>query len=479
MKRKRTINKRSSSRRYSDKKKLFTCSRLDKYYYPYYRGWQEENRLVLFTTPISAMIWQMWYLYKDGYTCVFHEGLPPTFSIIAVLELQQLDAEDGHLNGTYLEETDMYSYISSFTNNSPRKSEEVMNFFQNITFYTTTNESFLEDRGVIKSYLQQMDRTSYENIQNILSHPDYFFSSGSMFKKKVALPSFLNRDCNMEKVNLSTVYAPPCSDDKYGLDVCFAYSIKKSLQNTNALDNEKFFLNNQTIEKIVIKHSKLIQRLNCSKVIISLCSGSSGTELYGNQRDHYVICLDKSKRDICTAQMCNKILCKESNIRTSRVVSLHFDVQDIDTLRRMIQGLYEYTKIQVGVLLQHPTPCPKFVNDTLSHVIHGSMTLVTNDVVSQIVIVYDSVSSTTTVRSNDKEERRLNYLTRQILNEIFLKFIAHKNLTLSEEYCISSKGQMKTLHPLFPIMNRKGWSKMKNKDEYCVVISKLTRNHVR
>ena len=60
----------------------------EKFYYTYYKGWCEDGQHLLFPTATSAMLWQIFLVFKDGYAHVFPEQLPLVFATVGVKALK-------------------------------------------------------------------------------------------------------------------------------------------------------------------------------------------------------------------------------------------------------------------------------------------------------------------------------------------------------------------------------------------------------
>ena len=465
-KKKRYMSTRRRTTKQRKKSSMLLNKPLEKYYYTYYKGWcEDDGKILLFPTASSAMIWQVYQLKRDGYCQLFSDFLPLTFSIIGVVEVYKcIDDKDVSdlLSCIY----DIQEYIIS-SSNQKRKSQVLERFLTNMVAYTPLdNERSIFLAHVARTYCQKMDNISFEKIQRLFSNPDYYSSTYSIVRNTTARNTNLYCDCNLVSAQHSQVYHPHCFDT-FGFRICIATDIKKELMKGRATKNDtnissKYILNESTVEELSLKHSRLLPMLRSTRIIISIGSGTACTELHSIGRNDYIFCLEISKRDTCTAILCSRLLANQENQRSSRVVPLLYDMKDVNVLQKFINQLYQRTQLQPCILFQHPSPSALFISNDFSPAINHLLLSLKHRIISKIVFVYDSYP-----QCEDKSSG--TFFTKVQICEIIYanKHIAYEKLNISDEIVLSSKGQEMTLHPLFPLYKRHGWSLMKNKNEYC------------
>ena len=200
----------------------------EKFYYTYYKGWCEDGQHLLFPTATSAMLWQIYLVFKDGYAHVFPEQLPLVFATVGVIELSRTEV-DGLTHDKCLRKcSGIISEMSS------RTSMVATTFFQNLVWFSITNDVFFS--FIHKQYLKRISNSHYKELQTYFSKPDYQVSSNSIFTRKIELPlSKYSIDCTLYDIHSGT--SVPRSTGSNGLTVCYAYQIKRSLKEISADNN--------------------------------------------------------------------------------------------------------------------------------------------------------------------------------------------------------------------------------------------------
>ena len=459
---------RSTKRR--KKSSMLLNKPLKKYYYTYYKGWcEDDGKIVLFLTASSAMIWQVYHLKRDGYCQLFSNLLPPTFSILGVVEVHEYN-NDTDVSTLLSCISDIQEYITG-NSNRKRKSQVLQHFLTNLVAYTPLdNDRSIFLSHVARTYLQKMDNISFEKIQRFLfSNPDYFSSTSSIVRSTIVREKDLcDCSCNLVSAQHSQVYHPHCFD-KFGFQVCNASATKQELvgtiNNNTIISSSKHVLSESTMKELSLKHSRLVVMLRSSRIIISIGSGTSCTELTSIGTNDYIFCLDISKRNTCTAILCCKIIANQNNQISSRVVPLLYDMKNVTVLQYFTNQLYKITQKQPCILFQHPSPSALFFRNVFSPAIDHLLHSLIHKIISKIVFVYDSYPQT-------EDKSSTAFFTKVLISDIIYanKENVYDKLNIGDEIILSSKGQEMTLHPLFPLYKRQGWSQMKNKNEYCVVI---------
>lgn len=454
----------SSNHKRSKKRRNLLSIQCEKYYYPYYRGWCEGDLLPIFSTASSAMLWQVSQLYKDGFTNLFQTNLPLTFSVVGVIEVcDDKDSISKYLSKAILDVSDYVTVTKS------QNSAAMSHFFQNLTVYFVTDESFFSGH-IHKHYLCELDIDSFKFIQQLLSHPDYYFSAGSIYGNKVAKMSLINRNCTLAKRVSTDIYVPRCFD-KYRLTSCLSYAIKQKLTQ-KSISDPGYTLDSDTVEEFIQRCIQTVNTFYCKRIIVSVCSGNSATEIMNCSLGDYIICLDSSKRDICTAIMCSKIITKQSSQRIPRVVHRAFNLRNTKVLLRLIHKICEETSIRPIILFQHLTPNAAFIENILAPALDKLLSFLLTNVIGKIVFVYDSDGRTNETNTIDAAPVPVTY-SRHKINHV-IKCSPHfcDLIKVSNELCISYQGEKKTFHPVFSLHQRSGWAEMKRKNEYCVIVTR-------
>ena len=242
----------------------------NKFYYSYYKGWCDKGEhTYMFTTAAAAMVWQVYNLFRDGFSHTFSNKLPLTFSIIGVVEIRR-STENGILNSLYLTKQKFPDITNSDIGGLHQQSSKISYFFRNIFFYTA-NDNKLYDM-VLQSYLQQLDKAAFEFIQKFFSSPDYYYSSNSIFRNNFDPTNVvLKKEYNLVSSIPSEIYVPRSYDD-YRLSTSIAFELKQHLKNTNESDH-RYVITKDNVDVFVLTHQKLIHHLKATEVVISLGSG--------------------------------------------------------------------------------------------------------------------------------------------------------------------------------------------------------------
>ena len=466
-----SIIRRKQRKRQSNSKNQ--SKKLSTYYYAYYKGWCEDRHCLLFDNSISAMLWQLSQLYRDGFTHVFADELPDTFATIGILEV--FEEMNGKNHNCFLHRYCGFDNITTDTKSTFISSSNLTNsmvtkrFFSNVTWYSIIDDDFFQFTA--NNYLKRLHLDIYKNtLQPLYGKPDFHSSSNSILGSNNAVPSLCNINDNEDL--LSTIpegtRIPRCLYDNR-LWICSIFKNKQHLKGINDSASCFMSLNNSNIFDFSRKHAKLIRYLKCTRVIVSIGSGNGATEITSSNKQDYVICLDNSKRDLCTGIFSMKLISNQSGHRNSRVVFRYFNMNNMNVLQRLVLDLNDKTGIQPIILFQHPTPQQTFVKNVFIPAIDSLLQLVVIRTIEKIVFVYDSRKiNQTSVGDTDG----IRFITRKHVSDIVdsKEGNAYQCLDIGEECRISIKGQEETLHPLFPSHKRKGWAQMKKNDEYCFVV---------
>ena len=433
--------------------------KLQRYYFTYYRGWCENSKCVLFPTVNAAMVWQLLHVVKDGFTQIFQDQLPSTFSFIGVLEVDKKTIN-------YIEENMISNVIGIsqlFPDIIPTYSASLERFLQNVPIKIVTDKRFFN--LILRQYLLQMKEQPFVHIQRLFCPPDFYRSSQSITGNKTVYNRLLNHNYDCYNRPQQNAYCPHTFDTN-GLRICNSYSIKESLCNVKELNsNSRNILNHNTYEQFTTQQIRTLQSIKCNRIIISIGAGTASTEIRSMHNYDYIICLDNCKRDVCTAIISNRIFNKDKKGKKQRIIFRLFDLRHHLLLYKFSAELFSKIAIRPIILFQHPTPNSTFVEEVLSPSIEMLMHSIVRQYIHEVIFVYDS--------SKSNSKNLSNFFTKEKLEHMILSYKElSESILCSAELSLSCRGQRLTLHPLFELNTRSGWANMKHQDEYCITLKR-------
>ena len=193
---------RARKRRCHHKKKKDSTESISKYFYPLYIGWTNDDT-PLFRYACDAIIWQISFLYKDGFTDYFSTCLPPTFCALGVVEYYS-DVPDEHKPVLVNDIADLIQISNQSI------SEKMINFLSGIQAFTVSHQDFRVTSCYHQTYISLFKRTSFDYIESkFFHHPDYYRSSNSIFPSTSFKKSYLEKSGKDGTVPLdNTIYVP-------------------------------------------------------------------------------------------------------------------------------------------------------------------------------------------------------------------------------------------------------------------------------
>jgi hypothetical protein len=202
-----------------------------------------------------------------------------------------------------------------------------------------------------------------------------------------------------------------------------------------------------------------LKQESIGRIVVSVCSGRCETEIQAKPQD-LCLCMDKDKRSLFAAAFSHKYLQKKK----SYLLFQHFDMGN--GLQDFLSRLALKATVPIVVLFQHPSPSPdaRSVND-ISLAVRDCILLLLSGHIKSVHVVFDCHKSK-------------NCWTEPSLKEVCLsKCQSHlrKLVSFSECSCISQLDEALVNHPVFGVIHRGRWAKMKVGEERCFSItSKIT-----
>ena len=194
-----------------------------------------------------------------------------------------------------------------------------------------------------------------------------------------------------------------------------------------------------------------------NRIIISVCCGRSETELQSPMSD-LCICLDVDKRSLYASAFTHKYLHRNR----AKLLFHHFDMSK--GLFHLIESLSSNVNVPISILFQHPSPSQETRNITaISISVADCVEALKADLITSCHFVYDC-------HKKSKSHWNSNQIQSLCKSNIPIKY--QKQIVMSSASLISSLGEEKVNHPLFGMIRRVGWAKMKGGEEWCFRITK-------
>jgi len=213
-----------------------------------------------------------------------------------------------------------------------------------------------------------------------------------------------------------------------------------------------------TDKLIALVHSHITSTKNnpklrpTNRIIISLCCGRSETEMQSPASD-LCICLDVDKRSLYASAFTHKYLHRNR----ANLLFHHFDMSK--GLFQLIKSLSSHVNVQISVLFQHPSPSPETRNiNAISAAVADCIEALMTDLISTCHFVYDC---------HKLDNKRI-----QSLCNLNIPIKYREYIVVSSASLISLLGENKVNHPLFGMIRRVGWAKMKGGEEWCFLMRK-------
>ena len=193
--------------------------------------------------------------------------------------------------------------------------------------------------------------------------------------------------------------------------------------------------------------------MKSTRIVVSVCSGRSGTEMQG---DDLCICLDTDKKSLFASVVASKYLYSKKN----NVIFHHHNMKE--NLAKLFHSLHELTKIPVTVLFQHPNPSKDSISTkSIALACKDCVEALHSATVDSVHFTYDSSSK------NCWTEDRLKKI---IFSKCSLEM--EQGVSVSVAKCICKTDEKDYTHPVFGTVTRTGWSLMKKGQEMGFLIIK-------
>jgi len=273
------------------------------------------------------------------------------------------------------------------------------------------------------------------------SFPDYMSSSASIYRQNFKCHQ--DYDFGTLKLNYDFKEIPQKRDETNYISI--GHNAKKILSSA-CVDSYDGLLQS-------VKHKLSVHEGN--EVILSLGCGNGATELLSNK---LCICLDVDGRSIFSGMI---QMHKSKDINCNTTIYGVFDYStSLLNLCKDINTLLGKTK-RLRVLFQHPTPsCNESIRSKLAMAISQVRTALISSYVNDIVFVYDTDSQ----RNTWSEEFLLELIFNGIEGE-------NKNKIMNDTQPIESYDEDLVSHPIFDVIKKYGWAKMRNCDQASLVIT--------
>ena len=384
------------------------------YYYPIYRGWVLDTPYI-FKNPCAALCFKLSRYRKDLLS--YSYDVTPDWLYCVV-----------HLHKEHEDDVTLTTFES--------KSSIESNYFSETKFYQLQTDS------KVKSMLVRVNMTPLTNcLGTFRSSPDYMSSSASIYRQNFKCYQEYDYGTLLSKFDFKEI--PQKRDERNYISI--GHNAKKILRSA-CVDTYDGLLES-------IKHKLSINEGR--EVILSLGCGNGVTELLSSK---LCICLDVDRRAIFSG-MIQMHKSKDINCKTTIYGVFDYSTSLLN-LCKDINRLCGKTKC-VRVLFQHPTPsCNESIRSKLAMAISQVRTALISSYVNDIVFVYDTDSQ----RNTWSEE----YLLELIFNGIERE---NKTKIMYETQPIVNYDEDLVSHPIFDVIKKYGWAKMRNCDQASLVIT--------
>ena len=192
------------------------------------------------------------------------------------------------------------------------------------------------------------------------------------------------------------------------------------------------------------------------RIVVSVCSGRSETEMQACS-DDLCVCFDVDKRSLYASAISYKYL----HPKKSNLLFHHHDMSS--GLLNILHAIKIQTSLPIVVLFQHPSPTgDKLSRDAIAYASMDCMLAVTSRIVDSVHYVYDHHDAASKIcwRGN----------TLQSLCTSKCKTETTNLLCVGQIQTICGQEQDKFAHPVFGVIDRRGWALFKRGSEraFCV-----------
>ncbi|OEU22185.1 hypothetical protein FRACYDRAFT_232339 [Fragilariopsis cylindrus CCMP1102] len=398
--------------RTDEQRKLAENSMQSYMYYPLYNGWLGKT-IPIFETTTEAICWQLSRLMKDGVTHSQHHKK----------ELRWVRA-CGRIDRKHYKAHEQYRITFN------AKAEK--DYFSGTKFYTIGSNS----KSIETKIVMMNEEPFVDCCGSFKLHPDYQTSSGSIFRTK-CIRNTNTDDISNIQTNLN--YIPQViHPNSFGMiSIC-----SKSLLQNLKLHKDYSINELCTIMKRICDNDKN----NKNRIYVSLCCGTTATELNSNE---ICLCLDMDRRSLFSASI-------NLHQRNKKTIFMSYYDYSNNNLTDLFQQLKETTKKRISVLYQHPSPSPATLNKFSQSCSRVAASLLAGHV-AEICMVYDHKSTGTCWNEGTITKAFFN----DIGNEDDKALIKSTKMAL-----ICSSDSDIVHHPYFGTTNRYGWAKMKKGEEH-------------
>ena len=348
--------------------------------------------------------------------------------------------------------------ITSFFTN--RRSSLEHAFFSDVTFY-----DIIDPTVIPTTHYMQCSHALYTQCVNTFkTTQDYQRSSNSTY-----MPHRKCIDSTSEDVSFH--HCPFLSSKKHSSGNSFIQLEKKFkyLKDNTYTDIGMYmssFLNpfsyHQTLTHILDTDKLVHIALNHTSVqvfkniVVSVCSGQSETEMQSQM--NLCICLDTNKKSLFASKFIYKY---SPQPKGSNVLLHYFDMSK--GLLQLLNSLSSRCHLPIIVLFQHPSPSPeKTSRNAIATAYKDCMHVLVSGYMEEIHYVFDYNPSKNTWTGD-----KLQALTHSLCEKHIIDITC-----TSHTQTISENGDETVRHPIFGVVNRRGWALMKKGHEMAFVISK-------
>ena len=193
-----------------------------------------------------------------------------------------------------------------------------------------------------------------------------------------------------------------------------------------------------------------------TRIVISVCAGRCETEMQANPSD-LCICLDIDKRSLFAAAFVGKYLQNKKNN-----LFHHFDMGK--NLLELITNIRAACLLPIDILFQHPSPSLDTKSrNVIACAATDCMSALMSEIISSVHFVFDQHETGT---SWTYESLRHCCFSRNKAKQM------KNSLLVSNVSCIANDDDLSVNHPLFGIVQKGGWAKMKRGKEMTYFITK-------